>query len=205
MSLYRHNEQSLRVVERIENGGKGLNLTPEVRDGIVCHTGEVRAETLEGRIVATADRIAYVNHDIDDAIRAGILSERDLPDSTHTVLGPDHSSRIETVSYTHLAGVAKTFEVTKPAGVEAFDFTSEIFNLGDQTGGNTYGADLILTFVPSKVDAGSAPSAEAGSADGAGVKSPKTGQGAGTAAGTSAVLLTGAGAAALALRRKIRG
>lgn len=103
------------------------------------------------------------------------------------------------------AGVAKTFEVTKPAGVEAFDFTSEIFNLGDQTGGNTYGADLIMTFVPSKVDAGSAPSAEAGSADGAGVKSPKTGQGAGTAAGTSAVLLTGAGAAALALRRKIRG
>ncbi len=97
MSLYRHNEQSLRVVERIENGGKGLNLTPEVRDGIVCHTGEVRAETLEDRIVATADRIAYVNHDIDDAIRAGILSERDLPDSTHTVLGPDHSSRIETL------------------------------------------------------------------------------------------------------------
>ena len=73
MSGYRHNEQCLRVVERIENGGKGLNLTPEVRDGIVCHTGEVRAETLEGRIVATADRIAYVNHDIDDAIRAGIL------------------------------------------------------------------------------------------------------------------------------------
>lgn len=96
-SLYRHNEQSLRVVERIENGGKGLNLTPEVRDGIVCHTGGMRAETLEGRIVATADRIAYVNHDIDDAIRAGILSERDLPDSTHAVLGPDHSSRIETL------------------------------------------------------------------------------------------------------------
>ncbi len=96
-SLYRHNEQSLRVVERIENGGKGLNLTAEVRDGILCHTGEVRAETLEGRIVATADRIAYVNHDIDDAIRAGILSERDLPASTHAVLGPDHSSRIETL------------------------------------------------------------------------------------------------------------
>ncbi|MFR1638861.1 MAG: hypothetical protein ACLSVD_06555 [Eggerthellaceae bacterium] len=94
---YRHNEQSLRVVERIENGGKGLNLTAEVRDGIVCHTGDLRAETLEGRIVATADRIAYVNHDIDDAIRAGILSEDDLPDSTHAVLGPDHSSRIQTL------------------------------------------------------------------------------------------------------------
>ena len=96
-ALYRHNEQSLRVVERIENGGKGLNLTAEVRDGIVCHTGDLRAETLEGRIVGTADRIAYVNHDIDDAIRAGILSEGDLPDSTHAVLGPDHSSRIQTL------------------------------------------------------------------------------------------------------------
>lgn len=93
--LYRHNEQSLRVVERIENGGKGLNLTPEVRDGILRHTGSVRAETLEGRVVATADRIAYVNHDIDDAIRAGILKEADLPVSTHEVLGPDHSARIE--------------------------------------------------------------------------------------------------------------
>ncbi len=94
-ALYRHNEQSLRVVERIENGGKGLNLTPEVRDGILNHTGDLRAETLEGRIVAVADRIAYVNHDIDDAIRAGVLSEADLPASTHAVLGPDHSSRIE--------------------------------------------------------------------------------------------------------------
>lgn len=95
--LYRHNEQSLRVVECIENGGKGLNLTPEVRDGILNHTGDLRAETLEGRIVGTADRIAYVNHDIDDAIRAGILSEGDLPDTTHAVLGPDHSSRIQTL------------------------------------------------------------------------------------------------------------
>ena len=93
--LYRHNVQSLRVVEVIENGGRGLNLTAEVRDGILCHTGSQRAETLEGRIVATADRIAYVNHDIDDAIRAGVLREADLPDATHQVLGSDHSSRIE--------------------------------------------------------------------------------------------------------------
>lgn len=96
-SLYRHNEQSLRVVEVIENEGLGLNLTIEVRDGIVHHTGEVRSETLEGRIVAVADRIAYVNHDIDDAIRAGLLSESQLPPRTHEVLGPDHSSRIETL------------------------------------------------------------------------------------------------------------
>ena len=96
-ALYRHNEQSVRVVERIENGGAGLNLTFEVRDGILNHTGNLRAETLEGRIVGTADRIAYVNHDIDDAIRAGILREADLPSSTHAVLGTDHSARIETL------------------------------------------------------------------------------------------------------------
>lgn len=95
--LYRHNEQSLRVVEIIENAGAGLNLTFEVKDGIVCHTGEQTAETLEGRIVATADRIAYVNHDIDDAIRAGLLTEEQLPATTHNVLGENHSMRIETL------------------------------------------------------------------------------------------------------------
>ncbi len=94
---YLHNEQSLRVVELIENGGAGLNLTAEVRDGILHHTGPVRAETMEGRIVAIADRIAYVNHDIDDAIRAGMLTEDALPESTHRLLGPDHSGRIETL------------------------------------------------------------------------------------------------------------
>ncbi len=96
-ALYRHNEQSVRVVERIENGGAGLNLTFEVRDGILNHTGDLRAETLEGRIVGTADRIAYVNHDIDDAIRADVLREADLPEATHRVLGGDHSARIETL------------------------------------------------------------------------------------------------------------
>lgn len=95
--LYRHNEQSLRVVECIENEGAGLNLTAEVRDGILCHTGDQRADTLEGRIVSIADRVAYVNHDIDDAIRAGILTEGDLPSTTHHILGLDHSARIETL------------------------------------------------------------------------------------------------------------
>lgn len=95
--LFHHNRQSLRVVEVIENGGAGLNLTAEVRDGIVCHSGNLRAETLEGRVVAISDRIAYVNHDIDDAIRAGLLSEDDLPESTHAVIGGDHSARIESL------------------------------------------------------------------------------------------------------------
>lgn len=109
--LYRHNEQSLRVVETIENGGRGLNLTAEVRDGIVHHTGPVRAETMEGRIVAAADRIAYVNHDIDDAIRAGLLREDDLPESTRNVLGGDHSSRIETLVTDMVATSARTGDI----------------------------------------------------------------------------------------------
>lgn len=109
--LYRHNEQSLRVVETIENGGRGLNLTAEVRDGIVRHTGPVRAETMEGRIVAVADRIAYVNHDIDDAIRAGLLREDDLPESTRNVLGGDHSSRIETLVTDMVATSARTGDI----------------------------------------------------------------------------------------------
>lgn len=110
--LYKHNEQSLRVVDVIENGGKGLNLTAEVRDGIVCHTGSQRAETLEGRIVATADRIAYVNHDIDDAIRAGVLKEGDLPESTHAVLGENHSTRIQTLVHDMIETSAKVDDVT---------------------------------------------------------------------------------------------
>ena len=96
-ALYRHNEQSVRVVERIENGGAGLNLTAEVRDGILNHTGDLQAETCEGRIVGTADRIAYVNHDIDDAMRAGILTEDDIPPEIAEILGHSHSQRINTL------------------------------------------------------------------------------------------------------------
>ena len=97
MTTFNHNEQSLRVVDVIEKGGKGLNLTAEVRDGIVNHTGGGKAFTLEGQIVATADRIAYVNHDIDDAIRAGVISENDLPQSTKELIGRSHSQRITTL------------------------------------------------------------------------------------------------------------
>lgn len=95
--LFNHNRQSLRVVEAIAKGGQGLNLTAEVRDGIVCHTGPRRARTLEGRIVAVCDRIAYVNHDIDDAVRAGVITEDMLPASTHALLGSTHSQRISTL------------------------------------------------------------------------------------------------------------
>jgi dGTPase len=114
---YRHNEQSLRVVEVIENGGAGLNLTFEVRDGILHHTGSQPAETLEGRIVAVADRIAYVNHDIDDAIRAGILLESDLPASTHARLGTNHSARIQTLVTDMVETSAQVGDIRLSAGV----------------------------------------------------------------------------------------
>ena len=92
-----HNEQSLRVVDVLEKDGQGLNLTYEVRNGILCHTGDIWPETLEGQIVRRSDQIAYVNHDIDDAIRAGILTNDDIPDAITDVLGHDHSTRINTL------------------------------------------------------------------------------------------------------------
>ena len=90
---YRHYEQSVRVVEYIEKNGCGLNLTKQVRDGILCHTN-LTAATAEGNIVRLADRIAYINHDIDDAIRAGILREDDLPSDCTATLGHTKSQRI---------------------------------------------------------------------------------------------------------------
>jgi dGTPase len=103
---FRHNEQSLRVVDLLEKDGKGLNLTWEVRDGILNHSksgvavlgkdwGEVN--TLEGEVVKISDMVAYINHDIGDAVRAGILTERDLPLSAVEVLGLTHSQRINTL------------------------------------------------------------------------------------------------------------
>jgi len=94
---YKHNVQSLRIVEKLEYDGKGLNLTWEVRDGILGHTGGHVPETLEGQIVRVADRIAYVNHDIDDALRAKVLDVADLPAAALAVLGPHHGARITTM------------------------------------------------------------------------------------------------------------
>ena len=94
---FRHNEQSLRVVDILEKNGAGLNLTYEVRMAILGHTGDRIPETLEGRIVRLADRIAYVNHDIDDAIRAGILYPEDLPRDITRILGDTHSNRLNTL------------------------------------------------------------------------------------------------------------
>jgi dGTPase len=94
---FTHYKQSLRVVDKLENNGKGLNLTWEVRDGIVNHTGKNLASTLEGVIVKFADRIAYINHDIDDACRAGILSKEEIPKDLRAILGETHSVRINSM------------------------------------------------------------------------------------------------------------
>lgn len=98
---FRHNENSVRVLTRIEKQGKGLNLTPEVLDGILHHSGlsngTKKSFTLEGQVVRYSDKIAYVNHDIDDSIRAGILHEQDLPQDLILILGRTHSERINTL------------------------------------------------------------------------------------------------------------
>jgi dGTPase len=95
---FRHNEQSLRIVDHLENDGQGLNLSWEVRDGIVNHTWSMpEPSTLEAQVVRFADRIAYVNHDVDDSIRAGVLTEEDLPTDVVEVLGRSHAERVNTL------------------------------------------------------------------------------------------------------------
>ena len=94
---FRHNEHSLRVVDVLERDGQGLNLTEQVRDGILNHTGSRKPATLEGQIVKLVDRVAYINHDIDDALRAGILRPEDLPAAQIELLGPTGSERIDTL------------------------------------------------------------------------------------------------------------
>jgi dGTPase len=94
---FAHNRQSLRVVDVLERDGQGLNLTEPVRDGILNHTGPRQPAALEGRIVRLVDRVAYINHDIDDAVRAGILAEDDLPAAEIGLLGPTGAARIDTL------------------------------------------------------------------------------------------------------------
>ena len=94
---FRHYEQSVRVVDCLENNGQGLNLTWEVRNGVLCHTKGAQADTLEGRIVRLADHVAYINHDIDDACRAGIFTSTDIPKALTDVLGTTQSQRINTM------------------------------------------------------------------------------------------------------------
>ena len=119
---FHHNEQSLRVVDKLERDGDGLNLTYETRMAILGHTGPRIPETLEGQVVRTSDRIAYINHDIDDAIRAGILEESDIPRDISDVLGSSHSERINTLVENMIANTQSTGTLgMEPAVAEAMD------------------------------------------------------------------------------------
>jgi len=128
---FRHNEQSLRIAEQ-------LNLTWEVRDGILKHTGEVEPETHEGRIVRIVDRVAYINHDIDDAIRHGLLAAGDLPQNEIALLGPTGSKRVDTlvhdlVESSEAAGDIVQSEQVGSAMLSLRSFMFERVYLGPQT------------------------------------------------------------------------
>lgn len=94
---FRHYEQSVRIVDVIEKNGEGLNLSEEVRNGILCHTKGKEADTLEGRLVRLSDRIAYINHDIDDALRAKVITEEEISEEVHQMIGTSTSSRINSL------------------------------------------------------------------------------------------------------------
>ena len=124
---FEHNEQSLRVADRLEKGGRGLNLCAETRDGILCHTGERRPMTLEGSIVRLSDRIAYVNHDTDDAVRAGIMKEEDIPASVREVIGETFGKRIDTVIRDVVASSDSEIRMSLPVAWAMDAFRSFMF------------------------------------------------------------------------------
>jgi dGTPase len=108
---FRHNEHSLRVVDVLERDGRGLNLTAEVRDGILNHTGEGEPQTMEGKVVRLVDRVAYINHDIDDAIRAGAVKPSDLPREEIAILGDSGSRRIDRLVHDIVESSSETGDI----------------------------------------------------------------------------------------------
>lgn len=136
---FKHYEQSLRVVDVLEKDGAGLNLTYEVRDGILNHAGTMTAGTFEGKIIKYADRFAYLNHDIDDAIRAGIIRNDDLPSEYIKILGDRHSKRINTLITDIIENTIKNKSVSMSAeiegammGLRAFMFDTVYKKIGEQ-------------------------------------------------------------------------
>ncbi len=133
---FRHYEHSLRVVDRLERDGAGLNLTEQVRDGIARHSSRApEPQTLEGRIVRVIDRVAYINHDIDDAVRAGLLREEDLPAEPIAVLGETGSARIDALVHDMVEQSERAGEIVQgpqagPAMAELRDFMFERVYLG---------------------------------------------------------------------------
>jgi dGTPase len=133
---FHHYEHSLRIVEHLERNGVGLNLTEQVREGIARHSSRAPApRTLEGRIVRVIDRVAYINHDIDDAVRAGLLSEQELPSEPIAVLGSSGSERIDAlvhdmVEHSQEAGDIVQGPLAGPAMRELREFMFEQVYLG---------------------------------------------------------------------------
>jgi dGTPase len=121
---FRHNEHSLRVVDHLEKDGHGLNLTLEVRDGILNHSGKGYPSTREGEIVRIADRIAYVNHDVDDALRAGTILREDLPEKPLAVLGDKMSVRIDWLVRDMISASRDKREIT--LSTDGFDALMEL-------------------------------------------------------------------------------
>src|SRR3954465_2358634 len=124
---FRHNEHSLRVVDVLERDGRGLNLTAEVRDGILNHTGPNEPETLEGKIVRLVDRVAYVNHDIDNAVRAGVLDPDELPREEIELLGPTGSRRIDPLVHDLVETSARESDIRQTEQIGAAMLTLRSF------------------------------------------------------------------------------
>ena len=126
---FKHNEQSGRVVDVLENDGKGLNLTREVVDGIINHKLSLNPKTLEGRAVSIADRIAYINHDIDDAIAGGFITKNDLPEKPIKILGETSSERINAMIYSiyKTSEGKNTVEMAEDVGAATMELRSFLF------------------------------------------------------------------------------
>ena len=147
---FKHNEQSLRVVDVLEKDGRGLNLTCEVRDGILNHKKSGNPVTLEGKCVSVADRIAYINHDLDDAFRAGILKKTDVPKSIREVLGDSSRERINTaISSVYRNSEGKNYvameESVERASEELRSFMFERVYNTDSARGEEEKAERMLT------------------------------------------------------------
>ncbi|MCI9192544.1 MAG: deoxyguanosinetriphosphate triphosphohydrolase [Acutalibacter muris] len=122
---FKHYRQSLRVVDRLEKEGDGLNLSWEVRNGIVCHTEGKEPYTAEGRIVRVADRIAYINHDIDDAVRAGVMGEEDIPRGITERIGGSKKERITSLICSVVENSHEGVIAMDPDDFEAYDALHE--------------------------------------------------------------------------------
>jgi dGTPase len=149
-----HNEQSLRVVDVLEKDGRGLNLTAEVRDGILNHTGGVAPASLEGRIVKIVDRVAYINHDIDDALRAGLLTWNDLPAGPISLLGDTGSDRIDRLVHDLIESSAEAGDIVQSdeVGSAMLELRTFMFDRVYLNADNSADKQRVAELIPRLVD-----------------------------------------------------